>query len=114
MDVCAFSDAKADENIEGTQSSSSIFAPAADGAVFVWKQLKICLDIACFCVAKQTVKQNANKLYTLFEFSVTEHWRNIAKYIGLENTTLGTFYLDSPKRLRRGCTVLPLHQPCDV
>ena len=46
------------------------------------------LDNACPCGAKQTAKHNAYKLYTWFKFSVTEFWRNIAKYIKLENTTL--------------------------
>ena len=91
VDACASSDAESNENIEGTLSSSSVFPPAADGAVSVWEQRKICLDIARLCGAKQTAKQNAYKLYTWFKFSVTAHWRNIAKYIGLENTTLEHF-----------------------
>ena len=76
---------------QGTSSLSSVFAPAADGAESVWEQWKIRLDIACLCGAKQTAKHKAYKLYTWFKFSVTAHWRNIAKYIGLENTTLERF-----------------------
>ena len=33
----------------------------------------------------------ASVVYTWFKFSVTEYWRNIAKYIGLEKTTLEHF-----------------------
>ena len=69
----------------------SFFAPAVDGAESVWEQWKIHLDIACLCGGKQSAKHNAWKLYTWFKFSVTVHWRNIAKYIGLENTTLERF-----------------------
>ena len=65
VDGCASSDA---ENIEGISSSSSVFAPAADGAVSVWEQWKIHLDIACLCGAKQTAKHNVYKFYTLFKF----------------------------------------------
>ena len=47
--------------------------------------------IACLCGAKQTAKHNAHKFYTWFKFSVTAHWRNIPKYIGLENIALEHF-----------------------
>ena len=49
------------------------------------------LDIACLCGAKQTAKHKAYKLYTWFKFSAMVHWRNIANYIWLENTTLERF-----------------------
>ena len=41
VDGSASSDVELDENIEGTPSSSSVFAPAADGAESVWEQWKI-------------------------------------------------------------------------
>ena len=71
--------------------SKTIFAPAADVVWSEWEQGKIRLDITCLCGAKQTAKHKACKLYTWFKFSVTGHCRNIAKYIGLENTTLECF-----------------------
>ena len=58
---CASSDAKSVENIEGASSSSSIFAPTADEAELEWEQWKICLDIACLCVAKQTAKHKSHR-----------------------------------------------------
>ena len=68
VDCCASSDTEFDENLEASSFSSSIFAPAADGAESVWEQWKISLDITCLCGAKQTAKHKAYKLYTWFKF----------------------------------------------
>ena len=63
MDCCASEDLESDEKLEGQLSSSSIFALAADGAESEWEHLKILLDTACLCGAKQTAKHKAYKLY---------------------------------------------------
>ena len=63
MDGSVSSDAESDKNIEGTSSSSLVFAPAAGRAQSEWEQWKILLDIACHYGAKQTAKYNAYKLY---------------------------------------------------
>ena len=98
VDCCASSDLESDENLEGSSSSSSIkddLCPCSRQSLIRVAQWKIRLDITCLCGVKQTAKHKAYKLYTWFKFSVTAHWRNIAKYIGtmigLENTTLERF-----------------------
>ena len=65
-----------------------VSSPAEDGDESECKQWQVLLDIAFVCGAKQTAKQQADNLSTWIRFLVTVHWRNIAKYLELENTTL--------------------------
>ena len=95
VDCCASSDLESDENLEGSSSSSSIkddLCPCSRQSLI---RVGTVEDSPGHYLPLWCVKHKAYKLYTWFKFSVTAHWRNIAKYIGtmigLENTTLERF-----------------------
>ena len=89
--------AKSDENIEGTSSSSSVFAPAADGAgaVAMWEKRKMRLGRPGHCLPLwfkadcETQRLQVVHLIQIYSHRALEKYSKILR--GLENTTLERF-----------------------
>ena len=86
VDGCASSDAECDENIEGT----SIFLRPCSR--WSWISVGTVEDSPRHCLPLWWKAEcQAQRLKVVHLIQIFGHWRNIAKYIGLENTTLERF-----------------------
>ena len=90
---CMSSDSKADNNSAGA-SSPIIGLCAGSRWSWIWARGNNG-RFALLCGIKLTAKHKAYKTYAWFKFLVTAGWIKIAKFVGMENSTLKDVFRSS-------------------